>query len=371
MKRYTKKLLIIVGLILIVSIVLVIFAITNCDNTKKYDISDALKYENKIISILTQQDQVALNEVFDFHFHKAYAIEETYLAGNEFAEKYGLDISVEEMLPNDSDNIRRIVFVDEKGEFVYEFRYNSGRRLRADIEGKILHPNTIIRKTDSLIEDENVIGIEFLVDRKDILVADDEYCINNYYSQVLSNYKNMINDISTLKFEQLVNKYPSPNSQLALQWEEMLKSITNNPQDNKPSKYGFILKDINADNTPELFWVDEDFNIIAIFSALHPSKNLLGVYSGGNWCTVLNDNRLLEFEVLDNSNFEYTVVYFNNFEGLLETSFILGCEKGIYYKVEEDKRIDIDLIEFKEIYSNIISNEDTDFRNNKMHCLVE
>lgn len=371
MKRYKKVLLISVCLIIIVFIALAIFVIKNCFNTRKYDMDRALKYENAIISILSQQDEATLQDVFDFPFYQAYVIEDSYLAGEEFAQKYGLDISVEEMLPNESENIRRIVFVDEQGEFVYEFRYCFGQRLCADIQGKILHPNTIIQKIDNLIEDENAFSIEFLVDEKDKLVVDDEYCINNYYSKVLLNYKNIINDITNLNLEQIINKYPSPNAQLETQWEEMLKSIIKNSTDNNLSKYGFILKDISFDNTPELFWVDEDFNIFAIFSTLHPSKNLLGAYSIENHCTILIDDRLLVVENLENSNFECSVIHFENFEGLTKPSFKLGCEKGLYYKVEEDKKIDIDLTEFKEIYNNFINNEVADFRNNKIYFLSE
>lgn len=290
MKRHTKIQLISFCLIAFVVIVLAIFAIINYDNETKYDIDKAAKYENKIISILEQQDQVAVKDVFDFPFYKAYAIEDSYLAGDEFAQKYGLDISVEEMLPNYYENIRRIVFVDEKGEFIYEFRYTYGQRLCADIEGKILHPNTIIRKTNNLIDAENAFSIEFLVNEKDKLVIADEYCVNKYYSQVISNYKNIIEDIANLKIEQLIDKYPSPNNQLTMQWEEMLKSMVQNSASNRLSEHGYILKDINSDNMPELLWVDNDFNVYAVYTTLHPSKNLLGAYSAENQSMIIVDN---------------------------------------------------------------------------------
>lgn len=139
-------------------------------NEQNYNFSEAKKYEDKLISLLENNDSVKVKDVFDFEFERAFVIEETYLKGDAFAEEYNLEISVEEMLPNNYEDSRRIVFVDKNGEFVYEFRYWWGDRLCEDCKGKVIYPNTRIVASDLGADIEGSVGIKFVIDDKDYLV---------------------------------------------------------------------------------------------------------------------------------------------------------------------------------------------------------
>lgn len=139
-----------------------------------YDYENAKKYETRMVSLLEESEIITVDQVFDFAFSRAFVIEETYLGGDSFAEKYGLDISVEEMMENSIETSRRIVFVDDSGEFVYEFRFMFGEPLSTKIDGFIIYPDTKIKQVDSFSEQKDSIGIEFMVDEEDYLVPDVE-----------------------------------------------------------------------------------------------------------------------------------------------------------------------------------------------------
>lgn len=79
------------------------------------------------------------------------------------------------------------------------------------------------------------------------------------------------------------------------------------------SAFGYILKDINDDDTPELFWVRKDRTLLAVFTVCDGKAKLLDAFWNRYPCKILDDNRLylnysagtgyLDFEILklDNS----------------------------------------------------------------------
>lgn len=67
------------------------------------------------------------------------------MSGESFARQYNLDISINQVEAVDTEILRRIVFVDENGDYIYEFRYNV-EKLTLMEEGMIIYPETIIKK---------------------------------------------------------------------------------------------------------------------------------------------------------------------------------------------------------------------------------
>ncbi len=59
------------------------------------------------------------------------------------------------------------------------------------------------------------------------------------------------------------------------------------------SSFGYILRDINADNTPELFWVCEDRTLLAVFTVCDGRAKLLDYFMQRYSCVVTDDNRLV------------------------------------------------------------------------------
>lgn len=102
--------------------------------------------------MLNQNGQVKTSDVFDFDFSRAYVLKGSYLNGESVNKEYNLGVSIEEVDACDTDYVRRIVFVDENGEFVYEFRYTMGELIPCE-EGKVIYPDTILEKDDSTSSD--------------------------------------------------------------------------------------------------------------------------------------------------------------------------------------------------------------------------
>ena len=72
------------------------------------------KYYKKMYGLLKEKDSITLTEVVDFEFDKAYigALEEIYYDGDSLSEKLNLESAIN-IVPLDSDNINRILFVKD------------------------------------------------------------------------------------------------------------------------------------------------------------------------------------------------------------------------------------------------------------------
>lgn len=114
---FKRKLNIGIAFVLLFSIVLVIIYSTTLKKEKNYSV--------KLISVLNEQQEAKVQDVFLFEFARAYVFDDPYISGEGFAKKYNLNISINKVQSGVSENIQRIVFVDELGDFVYEFKCNN------------------------------------------------------------------------------------------------------------------------------------------------------------------------------------------------------------------------------------------------------
>ena len=96
-------------------------------------------------SVFEQQEEIKVEDVFLFKFEKAYVFNDCYISGVGFAERYKLDLSIEEVKPGASENIQRIIFVDEKGEFVFEYKCDMADVI-IENPGVVLEKETVIQK---------------------------------------------------------------------------------------------------------------------------------------------------------------------------------------------------------------------------------
>lgn len=117
-----------------------------------------VEYKEKLVSILSVQEQTTVNDVFQFEFKRAYVFDDCYLSGDGFSERYNLELSISQVKNGTSENIQRIVFVDEKGKFVYEFKCDICEIVIVE-KGLVIYPETIIEKKPS--EHPNQLTIQF------------------------------------------------------------------------------------------------------------------------------------------------------------------------------------------------------------------
>jgi hypothetical protein len=114
---------------------------------------------------------------------RAYVFQDTdcYMSGSEFSEKYDLNLSIDEVDSSTSDWGNRIVFVDAKGNLIYEFRYDYSE-LDFKLDGIVIYPTTRIRKCATALEGS--VGVEFLsVVQSDII----EKPKDGFYEKMLIN----------------------------------------------------------------------------------------------------------------------------------------------------------------------------------------
>ena len=109
---------------------------------------NAEDYNAKLTTIMNDEQQTAVQDVFSFDFEKAYIFDDPYISGEGFAEKYNLDISINQVKSGASENIQRIVFVDKSGAFVYEFKCVASEVFIQE-KGLVIYPETVIEKTSS------------------------------------------------------------------------------------------------------------------------------------------------------------------------------------------------------------------------------
>ncbi len=123
-----------------------------------YNDFKAKKYEKRIVKALEKADEIELQEVFTFSFDRAYVVYEPYFDGERLSKQANIHVTNDQMTALGNELIRRVIFVDEDGYFLYEFRYNT---LEFDIKDKgiIVYPES---KMTAWSRREGVSGIEFL-----------------------------------------------------------------------------------------------------------------------------------------------------------------------------------------------------------------
>ena len=150
---FKRKMIVGIGSALLFSIVLVIiYSIT----LKKEE-----DYRAKLISVLNEQEETTVQDVFSFKFERAYVFNDCYISGEGFAKRYNLDISINEVKSGVSENVQRIVFVDELGAFVYEFKCDNSEVILLE-KGMVIYPETIIERKSSIQEKTLIINFQSL-----------------------------------------------------------------------------------------------------------------------------------------------------------------------------------------------------------------
>lgn len=150
MKTQNKILIVILGIGIIIDFALCGYLLVGW-------IGDMLKvdYTQKMIIMLGEKSEFKASELFEFEFDRAYVSlpEECYLSGEGFAKKYDLNISISKVKSGSDELDRRIIFVDEKGDLVYCFNFES-YDLEASEYGMIMYPDTIIKTYDEAPDGE-------------------------------------------------------------------------------------------------------------------------------------------------------------------------------------------------------------------------
>lgn len=116
-------------------------------------------YSEKMKSMLLKHNTIKVCDVFSFKFEKAFIFDDPYISGDGFAKRYGLDISIQQVDSGVTESTQRIVFVDEDGLYVYEFKCNVEDITISEL-GMIIYPETKICLLSSDINNAMIVYFE-------------------------------------------------------------------------------------------------------------------------------------------------------------------------------------------------------------------
>ena len=123
-----------------------------------------------------------------------------------------------------------------------------------------------------------------------------------FYWRLLEDYKNIVSFRLSEDFEENWNNgcYPPISDELAhaiqsnpnAEWSNMVVEMLNGIAEPDDSSFGYIEKDINGDDFPELFWVRSDYSILAIFTKNNEQLALIDAFWPQHACIITNRNEM-------------------------------------------------------------------------------
>ena len=156
------------------------------------------------------------------------------------------------------------------------------------------------------------------------------------YSEVLTGYKKVVDSIvaGTFDMEAALADFPCLNESISYKWSSMLGELQMSTE-----KLGYALYDIDKDGNDELFLINSDYVISAIFTVNDDKVQLLDAYWARYTAKLCDDNTVFTSGSSGASNFE-TVVY-----KLSEGSFVdvasFGCDDGNFFMISDGEHVEI------------------------------
>ncbi len=164
------------------------------------------------------------------------------------------------------------------------------------------------------------------------------------YSEVLASYKKVIDSIvdGTFDLDTALDDFPYINENESYKWRNMLGELSNAYKytySNLGYDLGYALYDIDKDGTDELFLINREHDISAIFTLIDGEVQFLDAYWARYYAILCDDNTVFTHGTGSVDSFED--VLYKLSEGKLVEILSFGCERGNYYKVMDGERSDI------------------------------
>lgn len=137
--------------IIVLATIVLIVALAACS------IKTSDRFTDLLVTKLHTEDKIQLSSIFDFSFDRAYVFSDCYLSGEGLNKRYDLGLSINEVESGVSENIQRIVFVDEFGEYVFLYECPKDK-INFKSLGQVLYPETIISRNEIDISGRIVIS---------------------------------------------------------------------------------------------------------------------------------------------------------------------------------------------------------------------
>jgi len=147
-----------------------------------------------------------------------------------------------------------------------------------------------------------------------------------------------------------------PASDLSYRWHCMLVDMPSGIDAPTVRSYQYVLKDINGDGTHELFWVKENTEILAVFTADSAGATLLDAYWPRYCCTLTDSGQLCTVATSGADRISYRVQQLSKDSVQLITELEFGLDgvdtetkEVIYYQLIDGSKEPITEMRFQEL----------------------
>lgn len=186
----------------------------------------------------------------------------------------------------------------------------------------------------------------------------------SFYAEVLQDYETIVHFRLSDTFEENWNNDCFPTISTALtvaiqenpdvEWSNTIVEMTTGLDKPTISSFGYIFRDINNDDFPELFLVREDYAIIAIFTNKNGKLVLLDTFWPKYECIITNEEELYIRTSGGATYTDYTIQALTAQGNLLKTKQFgfeeISAEgKPLYYEVVNDVKQPIGEDHFDEL----------------------
>ena len=183
----------------------------------------------------------------------------------------------------------------------------------------------------------------------------------SFYAQVLQDYETIVRFRLSDTFEDDWNndRFPTVSDALTLaiqenpnaQWSNALIEMPKGLAEPTAASFGYILRDINGDDFPELFWIRADYSILAIFTKQNEKLALLDVFWPKHEGVMTDGNELY----IKNSSGVHTdyMLYTLSPQGTLLKTKHFGIDgvsaeaQPLYYEMADDEKQSIEVERFE------------------------
>jgi len=182
------------------------------------------------------------------------------------------------------------------------------------------------------------------------------YHVPEAYTALLTHYEAVAEGLRSKSFEQDYHDgialFDSPDEALLYEWCCMLIAAGQYAQAADQNTFGYILEDINNDTVPELFWVQGDYTVLAVFTLEQDTPKLLDAYWPKHTCRVLDSGELYVRDTGGAAVFAYTWYTLDTqTRSLTPQPYRFGCDDGANFETPNGERISINETRFAQILS--------------------
>ena len=186
----------------------------------------------------------------------------------------------------------------------------------------------------------------------------------SFYDEILQDYETIVRFRLSDTFEENWNNdyFPTVSNALTLalqensdiQWSNTMIEMTSGLDAPTLSSFGYILKDINNDDFPELFLVREDYSVMAVFTGRNGKLILLDTYWPKHECIITNEDALCVKTSSGALYTDYTIQTLTVQGAWLKTEQF-GFEgispeaEELYYEIADDEKRAIGKDRFEEL----------------------